>query len=36
MDIAEGGFKTDKNTLEKMARQDQFLKVFVDKITRWH
>ena len=37
MDIAEGGFKTDKNTLEKMARQgDQFLKVFVDKITRYN
>ena len=37
MDIAEGGFKTDKNTLEKMARQgDQFLKVFVEKITRYN
>jgi len=37
MDIAEGGFKTDKGTLEKMARQgDQFLKVFVEKITRYN
>ena len=37
MDVAEGGFKTDKNTLEKMARQgDEFLKTFVDKITRYN
>ncbi len=33
MDVAEGGFKTDKGTLIKMSRRgDQFLKIFVEKI----
>jgi len=36
MDVAEGGFKTDKGTLIKMSRRgDQFLKTFVEKITRY-
>ncbi len=36
MDVSEGGFKTDKLTLIKMAKRgDQFLKVFVEKITRY-
>jgi len=36
MDVSEGGFKTDKLTLLKMAKRgDQFLKVFVEKITRY-
>ena len=36
MDIAEGGFKTDKGTLVKMARRgDKFLQEFVEKITRY-
>ena len=37
MDIAEGGFKTDKITLVKLAKTgDEFFKRFVEKITRYN
>jgi DNA polymerase I-like protein with 3'-5' exonuclease and polymerase domains len=37
MDIAEGGFKTDKITLVRLAKTgDEFFKRFVEKITRYN
>ena len=37
MDISEGGFKTDKITLVRLAKTgDEFFKRFVEKITRYN